>query len=190
MFERYSDRAREIVVLAQEEARALGHPFIGAQHLLLGAVRVDAADLRAEEVRAAVVAALGPGGHVPSQVPFTTPAQLALERARSLAGPRSVAPADVLLALLEDESVISIVVRCGGVPDRMRGELEGVARDATTDVRHPLVVTIGDELIGDLGNPRTDVRMVGAILRRDGRAAGWLRTAGVDEAWVREFGGD
>ena len=46
-----------------------------------------------------------------------------------------------------------------------------------------------DELIGDLGNPRTDVRLIGAILRRDGRAAGWLRTTGVDEAWVREFGG-
>jgi hypothetical protein len=191
VFEDFSDRAHELVRFAQEEARELGHPYIGAQHLLLGGVRVGAAgDLSADEVRAAIVAALGSGEQVPEWIRFTTPAQLALERARSLAGPRSVLPAHVLLALLEDESVISIVVRCGGAPDRLRAELAGVTRDTRTDERHPVVVTIGDELIGDLGHPRTDVRMLAAILRRDGRAAGWLRSAGIDEAWVREFGGD
>jgi hypothetical protein len=64
------------------------------------------------------------------------------------------------------------------------------AEDALADPRRAFAVTIGDEVIGDLGHPRTDVRMVGAILRRDGVAAGWLRVAGIDEAWVREFGGE
>jgi hypothetical protein len=50
-------------------------------------------------------------------------------------------------------------------------------------------VTIGEERLGDLGNPRIDLAMLRAILRRDGRVADWLRTAGLDEAWLREFGG-
>ena len=39
MFERFTDRARRVVVLAQEEARALDHNYIGTEHLLLGIIR-------------------------------------------------------------------------------------------------------------------------------------------------------
>ena len=39
MFERFTDRARRVIVLAQEEARALQHNYIGTEHLLLGLIR-------------------------------------------------------------------------------------------------------------------------------------------------------
>jgi ATP-dependent Clp protease ATP-binding subunit ClpC len=90
VFQRYSERARQIVVLAQEEARALGHPFIAAEHLLLGAVRVGAAgELAVDDVRRAVAAALGPTGvRVSGGIPFRPAAQAALERASEIAGDR------------------------------------------------------------------------------------------------------
>jgi hypothetical protein len=189
VFERYSDRARQIIVLAQEEARELGHPFIAAEHLLLGAVRAGAAgDLRADSVRTAVAATLERSADTtPDQMPFTPAAQSALERARAIAGGGQVLPAHVLLALLEDEGVAGVVERCGTPVERLRGELQRLVADAVSDTRHPVEVRVGDELLGDLGNPRTDIGMLRAILRRDGKVAGWLRTAGIDEAWVREF---
>jgi ATP-dependent Clp protease ATP-binding subunit ClpA len=191
VFQRYSERARQIVVLAQEEARALGHPFIGAEHLLLGAVRVGAAgELAIDDVRGAVAAALGPTAvRVSGGIPFRPAAQAALERASRIAGDREVLPAHVLLALLEDEAVAAIV-EGGGTPAReLSAELDRQAADPIADVRSPFAVTIDDERLGDLGHPRTDLAMLRAILRRDGRVADWLRTSGVDEAWLREFGG-
>jgi ATP-dependent Clp protease ATP-binding subunit ClpA len=185
VFERYSERAREIVVLAQEEARTLGHPFIATEHLLLGAVRVGAAGgLAVDDVRQAVAADLGPTAvRVPDQIPFRPAAQAALQRASEIAGDRHVLPAHVLLALLEDETVAAIV------PRELATKLGRQVADPVTDARNPVPVTIGDERLGDLGSQRTDIAMLRAILRRDGRVADWLRTAGVDEAWVREFGG-
>jgi ATP-dependent Clp protease ATP-binding subunit ClpA len=191
VFERYSDRGRQIVVLAQDEARGLGHPFIAAEHVLLGAVRVGAAgDLRADGVRTAVIAGLGrSAGRAPDQIPFRPSAQSALERAREIAGDRQVLPAHVLLALLEDEGVAAVVERCGTRVVHLRGELRRLVADAVSDTRHRVEVRVGEALLGDLGTPRTDLGMLRAILRRDGRVAGWLRTAGIDEAWLREFGG-
>ena len=191
MFQRYSERARQIVVLAQDEARALGPPFIGAEHLLLGALRVGAAgDLAVDDVRRAVAAALGPTAvRVSGQMPFRPAAQAALERASRIAGDREVLPAHVLLALLEDETVAAIV-EGGGIPPRELGaELDRQVADPVTDARNPVAVTVGEERLGDLGNQSTDLAMLRAILRRDGRVADWLRTSGVDEAWLREFGG-
>jgi hypothetical protein len=187
MFERFSERARQVVVLAQEEARELGHAFIGAEHLLLGVVHLRAGgEMKVGDVRAAVVDVLGRSqGPVEGQIPFTTQAMAALRR---LAEMRlmQVEPAHIMQALMDDESVAAIVARCGGAPPPPPPAVD----DPLGDLRRAFAVTIGDEVIGDLGNPRTDVRMVGAILRRDGLAAGWLRAAGIDEAWVREFGGE
>ena len=191
MFQRYSERARQIVVLAQEEARALGHPFIAAEHLLLGAVRVGAVgELAVDDVRRAVAAALGPTAvRVSGQMPFRPAAQAALERASRIAGDREVLPAHVLLALLEDETVAAIVEGGGTPPRELGAELDRQVADPVTDARNPVAVTVGDERLGDLGNQSTDLAMLRAILRRDGRVADWLRTSGVDEAWLREFGG-
>jgi ATP-dependent Clp protease ATP-binding subunit ClpA len=69
MFERFTDKARQVLVVAESEAAALGHNFLGTEHLLLGLVRGDGVAARvlaaegftAERVRAAIVETVGPG---------------------------------------------------------------------------------------------------------------------------------
>ena len=74
MFERFTERARQVVVLAQEEARSLKHNYIGTEHLLLGLLReeegvaarvLESLDVSVEEVRAAVVRIVGSGEESP-----------------------------------------------------------------------------------------------------------------------------
>jgi Clp amino terminal domain, pathogenicity island component len=89
VFERFTDGARRSVVLAQEEARLLGHNYIGTEHLLLGLIRepesVAAQALRSLDVslasaRSQVGQMIGRGGEVPSgHIPFTPRAKKVLE---------------------------------------------------------------------------------------------------------------
>ena len=89
MFERFTDRARRVVVLAQEEARLLGHNYIGTEHILLGliseregvAARVlDQLGVSLDAVRSKVQAIIGEGGGTPSgHIPFTPRAKKVLE---------------------------------------------------------------------------------------------------------------
>ena len=106
MFERFTKRARDVVVLAQDEGRALKHNYIGTEHLLLGLLReeegiaarvLESLDITVEEVRAQVARIVGEGDEPPTgHVPFTPRAKKVLElslreaRARLRAGmPRS-----------------------------------------------------------------------------------------------------
>ena len=89
MFERFTERARRVVVLAQEEARALRHNYIGTEHLLLGILREDeglgarvleSLDVTVEEVRGQVARIVGRGDEVTTgQIPFTPRAKKVLE---------------------------------------------------------------------------------------------------------------
>jgi hypothetical protein len=89
MFERFTERARQVVVLAQDEARALRHNYIGTEHLLLGLLReqeglaarvLDVLDVTIEEVRAQVARIVGQGDDVTTgQIPFTPRAKKVLE---------------------------------------------------------------------------------------------------------------
>jgi ATP-dependent Clp protease ATP-binding subunit ClpA len=91
VFERFTELARQAVVLAQDEARAFKHNYIGTEHLLLGVLRVEdgmgaraleAVDVSLEEVRAQVVRIVGPGDEVAyGQIPFTPRAKKVLELA-------------------------------------------------------------------------------------------------------------
>lgn len=91
MFERFTDRARRVLVLAQEEARLLGHSFIGTEHILLGLISeeegVAAQALKSlgitlEAVRARVDETIGPaGGPTSGSPPFTPRAKKVLELA-------------------------------------------------------------------------------------------------------------
>jgi hypothetical protein len=91
VFERFTERARQVVVLAQDEARALRHNYIGTEHLLLGLLReqegvaarlLESFDVTDEEVRAQVARIVGVGDEVTSgQIPFTPRAKKALELA-------------------------------------------------------------------------------------------------------------
>ena len=89
MFERFTDRARRVVVLAQEEARLLNHNYIGTEHLLLGLIRehdgiaakaIESFHITLEQVRADVEEIIGPGQAAPAgHIPFTPRAKKVLE---------------------------------------------------------------------------------------------------------------
>jgi ATP-dependent Clp protease ATP-binding subunit ClpC len=91
MFERFTERSRQAVVHSQDEARRLGHDYIGTEHLLLGLLReqqgiaaavLDGLGLTLEDARASVEAAAGFGAGTPSgQIPFTPRAKQTLELA-------------------------------------------------------------------------------------------------------------
>jgi ATP-dependent Clp protease ATP-binding subunit ClpC len=90
MFERFTDRARRAVVLAQDEARELGHSYIGTEHLLLGMLRdgsgvaasaLTSLGITLESAREAVAATAGRGPGQAGHVPFTPPAKRSLELA-------------------------------------------------------------------------------------------------------------
>jgi len=136
MFERFTPQARTAVVLAQEEARALGHPYIGTEHLLL-ALLADAASAAAQvltalgadqaKVREEILAIVGPGKGAPSgHIPFTPRAkkvlELSLREALALKH-RTIAGEHILLGLVrEGEGLAAMILTKHGV------ELELVRR--------------------------------------------------------------
>ena len=81
MFERFTDRARRVVVLAQDEARALNHNYIGTEHLLLGLIHegegvaakaLESMDISLDAVRSQVIEIIGEGQSAPTgHIPFT-----------------------------------------------------------------------------------------------------------------------
>jgi ATP-dependent Clp protease ATP-binding subunit ClpC len=89
VFERFTERARQVVVLAQDEARLLRHNYIGTEHILLGLLReeeglaarvLESLDIGLEDVRGQVARLVGQGDEVPTgQVPFTPRAKKVLE---------------------------------------------------------------------------------------------------------------
>ena len=89
MFERFTDRARRVVVLAQEEARLLNHNYIGTEHILLGLIHegegvaakaLESMGISLESVRGQVEEIIGQGGNSPSgHIPFTPRAKKVLE---------------------------------------------------------------------------------------------------------------
>ena len=75
MFERFTERARQVVVLAQEEVRTLKHNYIGTEHILLGLLReeeglaarvLEGLEITVDDVRAQVVRIVGSGEEVTS----------------------------------------------------------------------------------------------------------------------------
>ena len=124
MFERFTERARQVVVHAQEEARALRHDYIGTEHILLGVLRdgeslamqaLASVEVTLTEARAGVVSRVGSGEQAPSgQIPFTPRAkkvlELALREALSL-GHNYIGSEHILLGLVrEGEGLASQVL--------------------------------------------------------------------------------
>jgi ATP-dependent Clp protease ATP-binding subunit ClpC len=116
VFERFSDRARRVVVLAQDEARDLGHDYIGTEHLLLGLLHDSSGTacqvltrLKAppDAVRAKVGELVQPGdktmrGHVPFSVAAKKALELSLREALQL-GHSYIGSGHLLLGLLREE---------------------------------------------------------------------------------------
>ena len=142
LFERFTERARQVVVLAQDEARALRHGHIGTEHVLLGlrreedglAARVLASyDITVEQVRAEVVQTVGMGkDDERGQTPFTARAkkvlELSLDEARSL-GHHDVGTEHILLGLVRQGEGVGFRVLRGldADPEKLRADLRSLA---------------------------------------------------------------
>src|SRR3989441_2589199 len=138
VFERFTERARQVVVLAQDEARALKHNYIGTEHILLGLLReeeglaarvLESLDITVEEVRAQVARIVGQGDEVTSsQIPFTPRAkkvlELALREALSL-GHNYIGTEHILLGLVrENEGVAArILLDFDAGAEKIRNEI-------------------------------------------------------------------
>jgi ATP-dependent Clp protease ATP-binding subunit ClpC len=135
MFERFTDRARRVVVFAQEEARLLDHNYIGTEHILLGLVHegegvaaraLDSMGIGLVEVRQAVEEIIGRGQHASSgHIPFTPRAKKVLElslREALQLGHTYIGTEHILLGLIREGDGVAaqVLVRLGAALDRTR----------------------------------------------------------------------
>ena len=138
MFERFTDRARRVVVLAQEEARMLNHAHIGTEHLLLGLVHegqgvaaraLEALGISLEAVRREVEEIIGQGERpLSGHIPFTPRAKKVLElslRESNELGHEYIGTEHILLGLVrEGEGVAAqVLVKMGADLDRVRQQV-------------------------------------------------------------------
>jgi ClpA/ClpB-like protein len=161
MFERFTDRARRVVVLAQEEARMLNHNYIGTEHLLLGLIReadgvaakaLESLGISLDAVRQQVEEIIGQGQQAPTgHIPFTPRAkkvlELALRESQQL-GHNYIGTEHILLGLIREGDGVAaqVLVRLGADLNRVRqqviqllhghsAEELGSARSAERDLR-------------------------------------------------------
>ena len=138
MFERFTDRARRVVVLAQEEARMLNHNYIGTEHILLGLIHegegvaakaLESLGISLEAVRQQVEEIIGQGQQAPSgHIPFTPRAKKVLElslREALQLGHNYIGTEHILLGLIrEGEGVAAqVLVKLGADLNRVRQQV-------------------------------------------------------------------
>ncbi|MFI2274718.1 MULTISPECIES: ATP-dependent Clp protease ATP-binding subunit [Catenuloplanes] len=138
MFERFTDRARRVVVLAQEEARMLNHNYIGTEHILLGLIHegegvaakaLESLGVSLEGVRQQVEEIIGQGQQAPSgHIPFTPRAKKVLElslREALQLGHNYIGTEHILLGLIrEGEGVAAqVLVKLGADLNRVRQQV-------------------------------------------------------------------
>jgi ATP-dependent Clp protease ATP-binding subunit ClpA len=135
MFERFTDRARRVVVLAQEEARMLNHNYIGTEHILLGLIHegqgvaakaLEDLGISLEDARGLVEQIIGQGQAAPTgHIPFTPRAKKVLElslREALQLGHNYIGTEHILLGLIrEGEGVAAqVLLQLGAAFDRVR----------------------------------------------------------------------
>jgi ATP-dependent Clp protease ATP-binding subunit ClpA len=207
MFERFTDRARATVVLAQEEARLLHHNYIGTEHVLLGLIRegegiaarsLEALGISLESVRLRVTEIIGEGDESPSgHIPFTPRAkkvlELSLREALQLKH-NYIGTEHILLGLVrEGEGVAAqVLVNLGADLSRVRqevtrqlasgGEAAAAETPAARRPRTPAAeqaVAAAERLAG--GSPMGSHHLLEALIRsEDSAAAKVLASRGVD----------
>src|SRR5881398_3485711 len=138
MFERFTDRARRVVVLAQEEARMLNHNYIGTEHILLGLIHegegvaakaLESLNISLEAVRQQVEEIIGQGQAAPTgHIPFTPRAKKVLElslREALQLGHNYIGTEHILLGLIrEGEGVAAQVLqKLGADLNRVRQQV-------------------------------------------------------------------
>ena len=140
MFERFTEKAIKVVMLAQEESRRLGHNFVGTEQILLGLIGEGAGvatkvlksmGVNLKDARMEVERIIGRGsGFVAVEIPFTPRAkrvlEMAIEEARDL-GHSYIGTEHILLALLEEEDGVAtrVLENLGVDLSKVRSEILG-----------------------------------------------------------------
>ncbi|CDM93898.1 MAG: ATP-dependent Clp protease ATP-binding subunit [Limnospira maxima] len=164
MFEYFSDQAIKAVMLSQEEARRLGHNFVGTEQLLLGIIGEGTSiaakvlsdqNLNLDNTRREIESIIGRGsGFMPPEIPFTPRAkrvfESAMKEARQL-GNNYIAPEHILLGLLQDEEGVAAKVL----------ENFGIER---RQLRTELIKNLGEEVPASAGgNSRSQSRKTATL---------------------------
>jgi ATP-dependent Clp protease ATP-binding subunit ClpC len=179
MFQRFTDRARRVVVLAQHEARTLDHDYIGTEHILLGLIdegqgvattALTSMGISLEEMRQAARDSIGRGAQPreSGHIPFTPQAKKVLElslRESMQLGHDYIGTEHILLALIrEDGGAAQLLARAGVDLDRARQQVVELLyghREAGSAAAPP--PTAADKLTGRL---ISIVKRLDAIERR------------------------
>ena len=161
MFERFTDRARRVLVLAQEEARLLNHSFIGTEHILLGLIHegeglaakaLESLGISLEAVREKVEETIGPAGSAPTGSPPFTPRakkvlELSLREALQL-GHNYIGTEHMLLGLVrEGEGVAATVLQSLGadLPHVRQQVIQLLSGSVGRDAQNAQTGTTGSE---------------------------------------------
>lgn len=168
MFERFTDRARHVVVFAQEEARRLNHNHIGTEHILvalsiesegIAGRTLDALGVSVEQIREQIEEIVSRGQSAPSShTPFTKEAKRALElslREALQLGDNHIGTEHLLLGLIrqEDDVAVRILERLGIDTQSVEQEVHrmvmgGVGQTSSASMREGLTVSM-EEVSGD-----------------------------------------
>jgi ATP-dependent Clp protease ATP-binding subunit ClpC len=210
MFERFTDRARRVVVLAQEEARMLNHNYIGTEHILLGLIHegegvaakaLESLGISLEAVRSQVEEIIGQGQAAPTgHIPFTPRAKKVLElslREALQLGHNYIGTEHILLGLLREGEGVAcqVLVKLGANLPKVRARvyelLAGGATEETTAERTPIPALSSElrEVIEEArraaeANRASEVAPIHLFLAAaqhpDGAAGRMFRAVGVD----------
>jgi ATP-dependent Clp protease ATP-binding subunit ClpC len=212
MFERFSDRARRVVVLSQEEAGLLDHNYIGTEHILLGLVHEDegvasralrSLGISLEAVRRQVEEIIGRGGSSPSgHIPFTPRAKKVLElslREALQLGHNYIGTEHILLGLVrEGEGVgCQALVKLDASLPTVKARVLQLVADGTVEGGAGRIPSLSPELVAVLDEARRTAAAKGeaqvmpihlflaAVESPDGAAGRMLQVVGVDPEQLR-----
>ena len=187
MFERFTERARQVVVYAQDEARALRHNYIGTEHLLLGVLREEAGlgarvleslQIRIDEARAQVARIIGYGDEVTAgQIPFTPRAKKVLElslREALALGHNYIGTEHILLGVVRERE---------GVGARILRDFDA---DAET-IRDRVIRMLPGAPVGEehVGPHEIDIGTMPRRIHTYGRGAKlWLSSTAIAVGWL------
>ncbi|MBM9433656.1 ATP-dependent Clp protease ATP-binding subunit [Flaviflexus equikiangi] len=173
MFERFTDRARRVIVLAQDEARNLKHKYLGTEHILLGLIRegegvaaksLEALEISLDDVRVQVIDIIGEGNEAPSgHIPFTPRAKKVLEyalREGLQLGHSYIGTEHLLLGLLREQDGVAakVLVKLGADLPRVRQQVNQLMSGYQ-----------GKETVGVGSGPREGQKAGSTILDQFGR---------------------
>ncbi|MEV4314200.1 ATP-dependent Clp protease ATP-binding subunit [Actinocrispum sp. NPDC049592] len=181
MFERFTDRARRVVVLAQEEARMLNHNYIGTEHVLLGLVHegegvaakaLESMGISLDGVRRQVEEILGQGQHTPSGNNHFTPRakkvlELSLREALQL-GHNYIGTEHILLGLIREGDGVAaqVLIKLGADLKRVRQQvlqlLSGYEKEPAQEGRSE-GTTAGSAVLDQFGRNLTQAAREGAL---------------------------